>query len=347
MESKRRLKIILIAVSTTLFAILLFMIYLYRKRSSLASPDSENKQQKKKNRDSSDPDNKTHADEEAEDLIHFPGGEDLTVQDILDAPGEVVGKSSYGTLYRATFRGGSTTALLRFLRPACAGRTDEILPAIRLLGSLSHPNLVPLTAFYVGPRGEKLLVHPFFPSVTLSHFLREGKTESHRWETIHRIAIGIARGLEHLHWGRSRPIVHGNLRSKNVVLIGSGGGEGDRRACLSEFGLHLLLNATAGQEMLESSAMQGYKAPELIKMREATRESDVYSLGVILLEMLTRKEDLGLPVSVRNRRRSEEAAPEEEGPLMFFQLAMACCSPSPRLRPDARHVVRKLEEIGR
>jgi len=62
--------------------------------------------------------------------------------------------------------------------------------------------------------------------------------------------------------------------------------DADFQPRISDFGLYLLLNPAAAQEMLETSAMQGYKAPELIKMRDATMESDIYSLGVIMLEII-------------------------------------------------------------
>ncbi|XP_057971081.1 putative kinase-like protein TMKL1 [Malania oleifera] len=305
-----------------------------------------------------------------EDLITFLGGEDLTIYDILDAPGEVIGKSSYGTLYRACLDRSnfSSLRLLRFLRPACSGRMKEVVSVIQLLGQIRHHNLVPLQAFYAGPKGEKLLVFPFFGYGTLAQFVREGKGESHNWDIIYRISIGIARGMDHLHTGLNRPIIHGNLKSKNVLL------DRDFEPYVSDFGLHLLLNPTAAQEMLESSAAQGYKAPELIKMKDASEETDIYSLGVVLLELLTGKEaisehpspvpDFYLPNTMRNailnHRITELFHPEilltprnsqspvtEEHILKFFRLAMACCSPSPSLRPDIKQVLRRLEEIGR
>ena len=133
----------------------------------------------------------------------------------------------------------------------------------------------------------------------------------------------------------------------------------------------------AGQEMLESLASQGYKAPELIKMKEASELTDIYSLGVIFLELITGKEpvnenpttpeeDFYLPNFLRNavlgHRIAElfnpnmlvgssnddinEAPITEEKVLKFFQLAMACCSPSPSLRPNIKQVLFKLDEIG-
>ncbi|KAJ4953527.1 hypothetical protein NE237_030359 [Protea cynaroides] len=310
---------------------------------------------------------KEEYEEETEDLYSFPGGENLTIPDILEAPGEVLWKSSYGTLYKATIERLNLVVLLRFLRPTCTGRLKEILPAIQMLGFVRQPNLVPLQAFYAGPRGEKLIVYPFVSHGNLAQFIRDGNGESHNWAVIYRIALGIVKGLDHLHCGLRFSIIHGNLKSKNILL------DEIHEPYVSDFGLHHLLNSSADQEMVDVSAAQGYKAPELMKMNEASKESDIYSLGVILLELITGKgpidrnaspnPDLYLPNSMRNAilehrisdvfhpniliNRSYDQNPiTEERLLMFFQLAMACCSPSPALRPDIKQVLRKLEEIG-
>ena len=107
-----------------------------------------------------------------EDLMIFQGGEDLTICDILDAPGEVIGKSNYGTLYKALLQRSNKVRLLRFLRPVCTARGEELDEMIQFLGRIRHPNLVPLLGFYTGPRGEKLLVHPFYRHGSLTQFIR-------------------------------------------------------------------------------------------------------------------------------------------------------------------------------
>jgi hypothetical protein len=107
-----------------------------------------------------------------EALVRFPGGEALTVAAILEAPGEVVSKSAHSTLYRAGLSAGEAVALLRFVRPACAAGADEAVAAARVLGAVRHANLVPIRALYVGPRGEKLLVHPFYAAGSLRRFLQ-------------------------------------------------------------------------------------------------------------------------------------------------------------------------------
>lgn len=180
--------------------------------------------------------------------------------------------------------------------------------------------------------------------------------------------MGIARGLDYLHTAFEIPIIHGNLKSKNIFL------DGHFRPRVSDYGIHLLLTPSAGQEMLETAAVQGYKVPELIKMKDASEESDIYSLGVVLLELLTGKEPIGdeytypandfiLPNVVKTAiiedRITELFHPMvlgqsngkkevvEDRILELLRLAMDCCSPSPSLRPTIKEVLTRLEEIER
>ncbi|MED6208018.1 hypothetical protein PIB30_041090 [Stylosanthes scabra] len=364
--------LILGLASATFLVIVALYVFLYLKR--LSSRDcSERKRDVESSEQQRKAEEEGGGEEEVamkEDLMIFHGGEDLTICDILDAPGEVIGKSNYGTLYKALLQRSNKVRLLRFLRPVCiiTTRGEDFDEMIQFLGRLRHPNLVPLLGFYTGPRGEKLLVHPFYRNGNLTQFIRDGNGECYKWSNICKISYGIAKGLEHLHTGLDKPIIHGNLKSKNILLDRS------YQPYISDSSLHLLLNPTAGQEILESSAAQGYKAPELIKMKHASEETDIYSLGVIFLELLSGKEpinehptpdeDFYLPnfmrnavlahrtsdlyhpaILLRNTRDDKKNLVGEESILKFFQLAMACCSPSPSVRPNIKLVLRKLEEI--
>ncbi|CAA7022516.1 unnamed protein product [Microthlaspi erraticum] len=351
MRKTHLLKLILaVSLPTTfLIGIAIIVIFIFCRRGGTTTETSESQNDvespSKEKQEFSD-----NGSETEEELVIFDGGEDLTICDILEAPGEVIGKSSYGTLYKASLQRSGKVRVLRFLRPLCAVSSDskEFDGVIESLGFVRHDNLVPLLGFYVGNRGEKLMVHPFFSSGNLSDFIRSGDVESHKWSNILSITIGIAKALDHLHTGMQKPILHGNLKSKNVLLDPS------FRPRVSDFGLHLLLNLAAGQEILEASAAEGYKAPELIKMKEVSRESDVYSFGVIMLELVSGKE----PPMNKNKRGyvpdhnklSDLYRPEilgsgvtEERVHEYIQLAMSCCSTSPSLRPSFKQVLRKLE----
>ncbi|XP_023743943.1 putative kinase-like protein TMKL1 isoform X2 [Lactuca sativa] len=353
MEKKNILILVITLSSSFLLFVLIFLIWLCRRKGS-ARDESWDKE--------ANPECKEIDVEEVDmkgDLIRFEGGEDLTCFDILDAPGEVIGKSSYGTLYRANLLSDSVL-LLRFLRPACCtGKVQDVMHVVQVLGSIRHPNLVPLSGFYSGPRGEKLFVHPFYRRGNLAQFIRDENDESHKWEVILKISIGIARGLDYLHTGFQKPIIHGNLKSKNILL-----GK-NHHPFISDFGIHLLLNPTASQEMLEDAAVEGYKAPELTKMKDSSTQSDIHNLGVILLELVTGKEpingkanpdqDFYLPNSIRNammdRRMSDICLKglshvKEDVILKFVDLALVCCSVGPTERPDSKQICKKLEEIG-
>lgn len=355
MRKSHLLKLVLPLASAgfLLFLVIVIFFLCKRRERNELSDDEESKEQK----------HVEEEEEEEDDLFVFSGGEDLTICDILDAPGEVIGKSSYGTLYKAFLQRSNKVRLLRFLRPVCTVEGEEFGDGIQLLGSIRHPNLVPLLGFYAGPRGEKLLIHPFYKHGDLAQFIRDGSDESHKWSFIYRISLSIAKGLFHLHTGLQKPVIHGNLKSKNILL------DHNSDPHISDFSLHLLLNPTEGQEMLESSAAEGYKAPELIKMRDASAKTDIYSLGIIFLELFSGKEaitektnpdeDVSLlnfaQNAVLDRRiedlyhpdllRNQKNAVSEHVILKFFHLSMACCSDSPSLRPEIKQVIQMLEDI--
>ncbi|KMS98918.1 hypothetical protein BVRB_3g068060 [Beta vulgaris subsp. vulgaris] len=359
MEHTQMLKYLFLLIPLSII-ISILLLYLYKRK---------NTENEKERSESADPElGNIIKSEVNEELMCFEGGEDLTIPDILDAPGEVIGKSSYGTLYKANLSRNNSILLLRFLRPACSGTIKEVIPVVHAIGLVRHSNLVPLKAYYMGPRGEKLMVHPFYVHGNLAHFIKDGNNESHKWDVIYHIALGLVKGLAYLHTGLHKPIIHGNLKSKNV-LLGS-----DFQPYISDYGLHLLLNPTTGQEMLETSAAQGYKAPELMKMKDVSESTDIYSLGILLLELLTGREpisanssdseeiylpnvirraildhrikDMYHPDIVSNQSGRQQLRTEDRA-LKLVQLAMSCCSPSPSLRPQASEVVRKVEEIGK
>ncbi|CAH8388092.1 unnamed protein product [Eruca vesicaria subsp. sativa] len=339
---------LLLGVSLSALLILTFFIcFFFRRKHSSTEQDQY---------DVESLDHKVHTKQgfssKTEELVTFHGGEDLTICDILDAPGEVIGKSSYGTLYKASLQRSGKVRVLRFLRPVCTVRCDaeEFNDVIETLGFVRHENLVPLLGFYGGNRGEKLMVHPFYVSGNLSDFIKSGGEESTKWSNILSITTGISKAIDYLHTGMQKPIIHGNLKSKNVLL------NSNFEPRISDFGLHLLLNQTAGQEILDVSAAEGYKAPELVKMKEVSKESDVFSLGVIMLELVSGKEAIYLAEYMRNDvldhklyrpeiLKSNGSDLSEECVLKYLQLSLSCCSPSPSLRPNMKQVLRKLQDI--
>lgn len=99
------------------------------------------------------------------------------------------------------------------------------------------------------------------------------------WETRLRIAVGAARGIAHIHTQNGGKLVHGNIKASNIFLNSEGYG------CISDIGLAALMSPVPPSVMRAA----GYRAPEITDSRKATHASDVYSYGVLLLELLTGK----------------------------------------------------------
>ncbi|KAF3791275.1 putative kinase-like protein [Nymphaea thermarum] len=300
-------------------------------------------------------------------LVLFQGGEHLNSEEILNATGQVIAKTSYGTVYKAKLGDGGVISL-RLLREGSCREREWCLPLVREMGRVRHDNLVPLRAFYEGERGEKLLVFDYLPNKTLHDLLhailaiaetRAGKPMLN-WVRRHKIALGIARGLAYLHTGLETPLIHGNLKSKNILV------DEFYVTRLTEFGLDKLMVPAVTEEMLTAIKSEGYKAPELQKMSKCNTRTDIYSFGILLLEILLGKKPgkdartgdfIDLPAIVKIAVLEENTmevfdvevlrgirSPMEDGLVQALKLAMGCCAPVPSVRPDIGEVVKQLEE---
>ncbi|KAL6503779.1 Inactive leucine-rich repeat receptor-like protein kinase imk2 [Orobanche gracilis] len=170
-----------------------------------------------------------------------------------------------------------------------------------------------------------------------------------------KIAKGTTRGLLHLHTDVN--IIHGNLTSSNVLI--------DERADprISDYGLSCLMTAAANANVVATSGALGYRAPEFFKLKKATTKTDIYSLGVIVLELLTGKspgeamDGVDLPQWVASIVKEEwtnevfdlellrDASVIGDELLNTLKLALHCVDPSPPARPEAGQVLQQLEEI--
>ncbi|KAK4482380.1 hypothetical protein RD792_009534 [Penstemon davidsonii] len=293
-------------------------------------------------------------------LVLFQGGEHLSLEDVLNATGQVMEKTSYGTVYKAKLNDGGTIAL-RLLREGSCKDRNFCLPIIKQLGRIRHENLIPLRAFYQGKRGEKLLIYDYLPNNSLYDLLHEPRVGKPvlNWARRHKIALSIARGLAHLH-GLETPITHGNVRSKKVLV------DDFFVARLNEFGLDKIMVPAVADEIVSLAKTDGYKAPELQKMKKCNSRTDVYAFGILLLEILLGKrpgksgrdgEFIDLPSLVKAAVLEETTLevfdvdilkgirnPMEEGLVQALRLAMGCCAPVASVRPTMDEVVRQLEE---
>ncbi|XP_010257016.1 PREDICTED: probably inactive leucine-rich repeat receptor-like protein kinase IMK2 [Nelumbo nucifera] len=288
-------------------------------------------------------------------LVHFDGPLAFTADDLLCATAEIMGKSTYGTVYKATLEDGNQVAVKR-LREKIAKTQREFEVEVNTLGKIRHPNLLALRAYYLGPKGEKLLVFDFMPKGSLAAFLHaRGPDTPIDWPTRMKIAMGTTRGLCYLHTHEN--IIHGNLTSGNILL------DEQTNAKIADFGLSRLMTAAANSNVIATAGALGYRAPELSKLKKASTKTDVYSLGVIILELLTGKSPgeamngVDLPQWVASIVKEEwtnevfdlelmrDASTTGDELLNTLKLALHCVDPSPAARPEVQQVLQQLEEI--
>ncbi|XP_044964202.1 putative kinase-like protein TMKL1 [Hordeum vulgare subsp. vulgare] len=297
-------------------------------------------------------------------LVVFQGGEHLTLEEVLNATGQVVEKASYCTVYKAKLADAGGSIELRLLREGSCKDAASCGPAVRRIGRARHENLVPLRAFYQGRRGEKLLVYDYFPHRTLHDLLHGGGLESRpalTWPRRHKIALGAARALAYLHESRhgDAPVVHGNVRSSNVLVDEYFVPRVTEYAVVGR-----LLVPSAAEAVLSAAKSDGYCAPELLAMKRCAPRTDVYAFGILLLELLMGRKPSpaanggdDLPSLVKAAVLEETAAevfdpevakgvrsPAEEGLVQALKLAMGCCAPVAAARPSMAEVARQLEE---
>ncbi|KAJ8898844.1 hypothetical protein K2173_008153 [Erythroxylum novogranatense] len=353
-----RRSIIAIAVggsATFLFLLLMIMMILYLRKNDNKANDQP-KGKGGRNEKLKEDFGSGVQDAEKNKLVFFEGcSYNFDLEDLLRASAEVLGKGSYGTTYKAILEEG-TAVVVKRLKEVMVGKR-EFEQQMEIVGRVSkHPNVLPLRAYYYC-KDEKLLVYDYTTAGSFSSLLhgnREIGQTALDWENRVKICLGTARGIAHIHSEGGGKLIHGNIKSSNVLLTQ------ELQACVSDFGLSTQMNYPT-----VPSRIVGYRAPEVIESRKFTQKSDVYSFGVLLLEMLTGKAPIpssghddvvDLPRWVQSVVREEWTAEVfdvelmryhniEEEMVQMLQVAMACSSRVTDMRPTMDEVVKMIEEI--
>ncbi|KAF1871810.1 hypothetical protein Lal_00020605 [Lupinus albus] len=225
-------------------------------------------------------------DQLAGELFFLDSSLAFTAEELSRAPAEVLGRSSHGTLYKATLGSGHMLTV-KWLRVGLVKHKKEFAREVKRIGSMRHPNIVPLQAYYLGPREEeRLLLADYIHGDSLALHLYE--TTPRQYSPLSfsqrlRVAVDVARCVLYLH---DRGLPHGNLKPTNILLSGP-----DYSACITDYGLHRLMTPAGIAEQIRNLGALGYCAPELATAAKPVPsfKADVYALGVILMEILTRK----------------------------------------------------------
>lgn len=210
---------------------------------------------------------------------HFSLGEIKVATNDFDEA-LLIGTGGFGSVYKGSFDGGATSIAIKRANPMSEQGVTEFETEIHLLSHLRHNNLVPLLG-YCNEDGEMILVYDFMANGTLyGHIhLRQRDQPPLSWIQRLEMCIGVARGLHHLHTGTQHKIIHRDIKTTNILL------DHNWVAKISDFGLSKASYPSLSNTVVKGSI--GYLDPEYYQGHKLTEKSDLYSLGVVLLEVLS------------------------------------------------------------
>ncbi|XP_044488035.1 receptor protein kinase-like protein ZAR1 [Mangifera indica] len=322
------------------------------------------------------------------DLVPLDTQVAFDLDELLKASAFVLGKSGIGIVYKVVLEDGLTLAVRR-LGEGGSQRFKEFQTEVEAIGKLRHPNIVTLRAYYWSV-DEKLLIYDYIPNGSLGAALH-GKPgivpfTPLSWSVRLRIIKGIVKGLVYLHEFSPKKYVHGDLKPSNILL-----GQ-DMEPHISDFGLGRLANIAGGSPTLQSNRIPAekpqerqsrsvssevtttnsssnlgsyYQAPEALKVVKPSQKWDIYSFGVILLEMITGRTPVvhvgssemdlvhWIQLCIEEQKPLADVldpylapdAEREEEIIAVLKIAMACVHSSPERRPTMRHISDALDRL--
>ncbi|WCJ38138.1 Leucine-rich repeat receptor-like protein kinase family protein [Euphorbia peplus] len=296
----------------------------------------------------------------------------FTVEQVVKSLVEenVIGKGCSGIVYRADLENGEVIAVKKLWPATVAPRNidqndrlgnrsgvrDSFSAEVKTLGSIRHKNIVRFLGCCWN-RSTRLLMYDYMPNGSLGSLLHERSGGCLEWEVRYRIILEAAQGLAYLHHDCVPPIVHRDIKANNI-LIGP-----EFEPYIADFGLAKLVDdGDFARSSATVAGSYGYIAPEYGFMMKITEKSDVYSYGVVVLEVLTGKQPIdptipeGLHIVdwVRQKKGQSEVIdsslrarpePEIEEMLQTLGVALLCVHPCPDDRPTMKDVAAMLKEI--
>lgn len=276
----------------------------------------------------------------------------------------LIGAGSIGTVYKSIFDGGISIAVKKLETLGRIKGQDEFEQEIGRLGSVRHPNLVSLQGYYWSS-SMQLILTDFVPKGNLYDNLHgdsvgtsaRGAAGGLNWCTRFQIALGTARALSYIHHDCRPPILHLNIKSHNILL------DENYEPKVSDYGLGKLLPIMDTDGLTRSHTVVGYVAPELSEELRVSEKCDVYSFGVILLELVTGRkpvESHGLTEVIvlceyvrmlLDRGTASDCFDRglrgsmENELIQVMKLGLICTTEVPMRRPSMAEVVQVLESI--
>ncbi|ERN16864.1 probable LRR receptor-like serine/threonine-protein kinase At1g74360 [Amborella trichopoda] len=285
----------------------------------------------------------------------------FTYSDILEATENfsdrrIIGRGGYATVYRGMLPDGRHVAVKRLRQQGAEAEREFEAEMETLSRGARHPNLVILYGWCMFGE-EKALVYEYMEGGSLEEWLEGKKGVFMGWRMRFEVVYGVAKGLAYLHHECMPAIVHRDVKASNIMLEGDGGG-----ARVGDFGLARVVGVGSTHVSTVVAGTVGYVAPEYGQTWKATTKGDVYSFGVLVLEVLTGRRAVGneetLVEWVRRvveekgwRGAVHEGLCMEEGKGInlygrqvegLVEVGLRCTEEKPCKRPDMKEVVAML-----
>ncbi|CAK7323715.1 unnamed protein product [Dovyalis caffra] len=195
----------------------------------------------------------------------------------------IIGRGTHGTVYKASLDGEKIFAVKKIVFTGHQGGNKSMVREIQTIGNIRHRNLLKLEEFWL-QKDFGLILYAYMQNGSLYDVLHGIRAPLLEWKMRYKIAIGTAHGLEYIHYDCDPPILHRDIKPQNILL------DSDMEPHISDFGIAKLLDqSSASSQSVFVAGTIGYIAPENAFTTVESKESDVYSYGVVLLELITRK----------------------------------------------------------
>ncbi|KAM3384448.1 hypothetical protein ACQJBY_008847 [Aegilops geniculata] len=290
-------------------------------------------------------------------------GVPITYETVVRATGtfnasNCIGSGGFGATYKAEISPGVLVAIKRLSVGRFQG-LEQFHAEIKTLGRLRHPNLVTLVGYHLG-ESEMFLIYNYLPGGNLERFIQERSKRPVEWKRLHKIALDIAKALAYLHDTCVPRILHRDVKPNNILL------DTNHNAYLSDFGLARLLGNSETHATTGVAGTFGYVAPEYAMTCRVSDKADVYSYGVVLMELISDKKALDPSFSpygngfnivawacmlLRQGRARDffvdglwDVGPHDDL-VEVLHLAVMCTVESLSVRPTMKLVVQRLKQL--
>ncbi|KAK2988282.1 hypothetical protein RJ640_016862 [Escallonia rubra] len=264
---------------------------------------------------------------------------------------EEIGRGSFGAVYKGTIQNNQKVVAVKRLEKVLAEGEREFQSEMKVIGRTHHRNLVRLYGYCLEGT-KRLLVYEYMSNGSLADILFTSQNQP-SWDERIGISLGIARGILYLHEECETQIVHCDIKPQNILM------DECRRAKISDFGLAKLLKPDQTRTFTGIRGTRGYVAPEWHRNLPVTVKADVYSFGIVLLEIICRRRtvDWSLPEDeaileewvyqcYENRQLSKLVGDEQVDKRKLdrmVKVALWCIQDEPSLRPSMKKVLLMLE----